>query len=215
MGDLVPTPETGRAFGILLTQAGETVAISAAPAPSNRGTILAISLLVGLTALAVDAIGVTYRSPALAGIPLLAAFLGSATNSGDGLAPWYVIPTALCWLALMGRQSVGSLRAWGTPAPREAGRPVTRAPPSRPLAASSASRPWPLPWWCRPSSPTCRRRSSPTASGRAATAVVGGSSIQLSSTVDIARDPEPVGQPGAALPLVLAGPATTSGGGAR
>lgn len=72
--DLVPTPETGRAFGILLTQAGETVTISAAPAPSNRGTILAISLLVGLTALAADAIGVTYRSPALAGIPLLAAF---------------------------------------------------------------------------------------------------------------------------------------------
>ncbi|HNV40452.1 MAG TPA: transglutaminaseTgpA domain-containing protein, partial [Ornithinibacter sp.] len=120
--DLVPTPETGRAFGILLTQAGETVTISAAPAPSNRGTILAISLLVGLTALAVDAIGVTYRSPALAGIPLLAAFLGSATNSGDGLASWYVIPTALCWLALMGRQSVGSLRAWGTPAPRAGGR---------------------------------------------------------------------------------------------
>jgi len=96
--DLVPTTETGQAFGILLTQALETVTISSAPAPSDRGTILAISLLVGLTALAVDAIGVTYRSPALAGIPLLSAFLGSATNSGDGLAAWYAVPAALCWL---------------------------------------------------------------------------------------------------------------------
>ena len=64
----MPTTETGQAFGILLTQALETVTISSAPAPSDRGTILAISLLVGLTALAVDPIGGTHRSPALAGM---------------------------------------------------------------------------------------------------------------------------------------------------
>ena len=89
-----------------------------APAPSTRGTILAISVLLGVTALAVDAIGVTYRSPALAGVPLLAAFLGSATNSGDGLGAWYAVPGALCWLALVGRQGVRSLRSWGTSATR-------------------------------------------------------------------------------------------------
>ena len=66
--------------------------VDTAPAPSNRATILAISLLIGLTAVAVDAIGVTYRSPALAGIPLLSAFLASATNSGDGLGAWYAVP---------------------------------------------------------------------------------------------------------------------------
>ena len=73
LGGLLPTPETGRAFGVLLQEAQATVTNCTAPAPSNRGTILAISLLIGLTALAVDAIGVTYRSPALAGIPLLSA----------------------------------------------------------------------------------------------------------------------------------------------
>ena len=53
------------------TEAYETVTNYTAPAPSNRGTVLAVSLLIGITAVAVDAIGVTYRSPALAGVPLL------------------------------------------------------------------------------------------------------------------------------------------------
>ena len=123
-GDLLPTPETGRAFGVLLQEAQSTVTNYTAPAPSNRGTILAISLLIGLTAVAVDAIGVTYRSPALAGIPLLSAFLASATNSGDGLGAWYAVPGALAWLALVGRQGVRSLRAWGTASPHSSSGPL-------------------------------------------------------------------------------------------
>lgn len=122
--DVLPTPETGRAFGVLLQEAQATVTNYTAPAPSNRGTILAISLLIGLTAAAVDAIGVTYRSPALAGIPLLSAFLASATNSGDGLGAWYAVPAALAWLALVGRQGVRSLRAWGTAAPHSSSGPL-------------------------------------------------------------------------------------------
>ena len=122
--DLVPTPETGRAFGVLLQEAQATVTNYTAPAPSNRGTILAVSLLIGLTAVAVDAIGVTYRSPALAGIPLLSAFLASATNSGDGLGAWYAVPAALAWLALVGRQGVRSLRAWGTASPHSSSGPL-------------------------------------------------------------------------------------------
>ncbi len=121
---LLPTPETGRAFGVLLQEAQRTVTNYTAPAPSNRATILAISLLIGLTAVAVDAIGVTYRSPALAGIPLLSAFLAAATNSGDGLGAWYAVPAALAWLALVGRQGVSSLRAWGTAAPHSSSGPL-------------------------------------------------------------------------------------------
>ena len=124
-GNLLPTPETGRAFGVLLQEAQATVTNYTAPAPSNRGTILAVSLLIGLTAVAVDAIGVTYRSPALAGIPLLSAFLASATNSGDGLGAWYAVPAALAWLALVGRQGVRSLRAWGTAAPHSSSGPLS------------------------------------------------------------------------------------------
>ena len=124
LGGVLPVPETGRAFGVLLQQAQTTVTNYTAPAPSDRATILAISLLIGLTALAVDAIGVTYRSPALAGIPLLSAFLASATNSGDGLGAWYAVPAILAWLALVGRQGVRSLRAWGTASPHSSSGPL-------------------------------------------------------------------------------------------
>ncbi|HQV83031.1 MAG TPA: transglutaminaseTgpA domain-containing protein [Ornithinibacter sp.] len=191
--DLVPTTETGQAFGILLTQALETVTISSAPAPSDRGTILAISLLVGLTALAVDAIGVTYRSPALAGIPLLSAFLGSATNSGDGLAAWYAVPAALCWLALMGRQSVGSLRAWGTSAPGTAGRagadPETAFTTTGRIVGVAALAAAVVVPALVPHLPTTFIADG---LGQSSDARGGGpgSNVQLSSTVDIARDLE-------------------------
>ena len=129
-GNLLPTLETGRAFGVLLQEAQATVTSNTAPAPSNRGTILAISLLIGLTGVAVDAIGVTYCSPVLAGIPLLSAFLASATNSGDGLGAWYAVPAALAWLALVGRQGMRSLRAWGTASPHS-----SSGPPADPTMA--------------------------------------------------------------------------------
>ena len=117
--NLVPVPDTGAALGVLLTQAYETVTNYTAPAPANRGTILAISLLIGLTAVAVDACAVTFRSPAAAGIPLLTAFLSSATNSGEGLGALWAVPPILVWLALVGRQGVSAMRAWGTAATRD------------------------------------------------------------------------------------------------
>ncbi len=110
---VLPTPDTGHALGILLGDAYTTVTTYSAPAPADRGTTLAVSLLIGLTALATDAVAVTYRSPAVAGIPLLAAYLSSATNTGSGLAAWLVVPPALAWLAMVGRQGVRALRTWG------------------------------------------------------------------------------------------------------
>ena len=110
---LLPGPDAVRALGIHLDGAYTVVTSYAAPAPSERGIVVAVSLLVGLTALAVDALGVTYRSPAVAGIPLLTAFLAGATNTSAGLAAWYVAPPALCWLALVAGQGMSSLREWG------------------------------------------------------------------------------------------------------
>ncbi|WP_392542425.1 transglutaminaseTgpA domain-containing protein [Oryzobacter telluris] len=116
--NVVPVPDTGAALGVLLTEAYTTVTNYTAPAPANRGTVLAVSLLIGLTAVAVDACAVTFRSPAAAGIPLLTAFLSSATNSGEGLGALWAVPPALAWLALVGRQGVRAMRAWGTAATR-------------------------------------------------------------------------------------------------
>ena len=63
--DLVPVPETGRALGYLLGDAYTTITTYTVPAPANRGVVLGISLLIGLTALAVDALAVTWRSPSI------------------------------------------------------------------------------------------------------------------------------------------------------
>ena len=188
--DLLPTPETGRAFGVLLQEAQRTVTNYTAPAPSNRATILAISLLIGLTAVAVDAIGVTYRSPALAGIPLLSAFLAAATNSGDGLGAWYAVPAALAWLALVGRQGVRSLRAWGTAAPHSSSGPLADpttafATLGRVVGVGALAVAIVVPGLV-PHFPTTFLADGlgRSANGRGGT----GSAVRLASSIDIARD---------------------------
>ncbi|WP_353950405.1 DUF3488 and transglutaminase-like domain-containing protein [Knoellia sp. S7-12] len=114
----VPGPDTVTTLGILLTQAGETVMAYSAPAPTERGVIVAITILVGLTALVVDAIAVTLRSPALAGLALLTAYLVSATNSGDGLSwRYFVLPVGF-WLSLLAIQGIGTVQRWSTAVPR-------------------------------------------------------------------------------------------------
>lgn len=132
---VLPTVETGQAFGILLDEAYTTITSYAAPAPSDRGSVLLITMLIGVTALVVDAVAVTYRSPALAGVPLLTAFLASATNTTAGLAAWLVVPPALCWLALVGRQGVLSMRAWGGTVSTGASDSAAPADPSGSFAA--------------------------------------------------------------------------------
>ncbi len=187
---VVPTPETARTFGVLLDQAYATVTSYTAPAPSNRGTILAISLLIGLTAVAVDAAGVTFRSPAAAGVPLLTAYLASATNSGAGLPVWYILPPAVCWMAMLGRQGVLALRSWGGVTSRSSRGPM--ADPStafatmgRVVGASALAAAVVLPGVV-PHLPTTFLADGlgQSDSGRGGS----GGAVRLSSSVDIARD---------------------------
>ncbi|MGG5257578.1 transglutaminase TgpA family protein [Phycicoccus avicenniae] len=185
---VVPTPETARALGVLLGDAYATVTQFSAPAPADRGTTLAISLLVAATALATDAIAVTYRSPALAGIPLLAAFLAAATNTYTGLAAWLVVPPAVVWLAMVGRQGVRSLRTWGgTAAP--GGRPA--ADPSaafaglgRVVGGTALAAAVVLPGIVPHLSPTFIADGLARGDGGGG----GGGTVRLSTSIDIARD---------------------------
>ena len=110
---VVPTVETVRAFERLLTEAYATIMSFAAPAPTRPGVSAAVGLLMAVTALVVDALAVTARRPALAGIPLLAAYLASALNSGAGLPVGYFLAAATAWLALTAHQGSLSLRRWG------------------------------------------------------------------------------------------------------
>jgi transglutaminase-like putative cysteine protease len=113
----LPTVDMVLAFNNLLVLARETIQNHAAPAPTNRGIILGIGLAMALVAILVDHLAVMRRSPALAGLPLLTAFLISASNSGSSLHPVYFLIAATVWLVMVGRQGVASLRRWGTTAP--------------------------------------------------------------------------------------------------
>ena len=67
-----------------------------------------------LVALLVDYLAVTRRSPSLAGLPLMATFLGAAANSGGSLNPLFFLAAAAAWLVLVARQGAFLLRRWST-----------------------------------------------------------------------------------------------------
>ena len=113
----LPTPDMVLAFNNLLVDARETIQNYAAPAPTNRGITLAVGLAIGVVATIVDHLAVMRRSPALAGLPLLTAFLISASNSGESLHPMFFIASGGLWLLMLGRQGIASLRRWSTTVP--------------------------------------------------------------------------------------------------
>jgi transglutaminase-like putative cysteine protease len=113
----LPYPDTVLAFNRLLIDARETIQNYAAPAPTNRGITLAIGLSIGVVAVIVDHLAVMRRSPALAGLPLLTAFLISASNSGNSLHPMFFVAAGALWLLMLGRQGIASLRRWSTTVP--------------------------------------------------------------------------------------------------
>jgi transglutaminase-like putative cysteine protease len=113
----LPYSDTVFAFNNLLVDARETIQNYAAPAPTTRGITLAIGLAIGVVAIIVDHLAVMRRSPAMAGLPLLTAFLISASNSGDSLHPMFFVAAGGVWLIMLGRQGIASLRRWSTTVP--------------------------------------------------------------------------------------------------
>ena len=110
----LPTAETARAAGTLLTQAMATIQSYPAPAPTTRGITLLVGCSLALVALLVDYLAVTRCSPSLAGLPLLATFLGAAANSGASLGPHFFLAAAGAWLVLVARQGSFLLHRWST-----------------------------------------------------------------------------------------------------
>lgn len=116
---VVPWSETLGQARELLQQAGVTLREYAAPAPANEGVeFLIVSVLV-LTAVSVDSIAVTGRSPATAGIPLAAAFLVSVSNTGEPMQPWFFAVAALAWLLMVAQQGNRLVTGWSSADRRE------------------------------------------------------------------------------------------------
>jgi transglutaminase-like putative cysteine protease len=112
----LPTFATLGHAGDLVQEALVTVQAYAAPAPTTPGLTFVVGCGLGLTALAVDYLAVTRRSPSLAGLPLLTAFLAAAANSGAALPVMFFVAAATMWLILVARSGRAILRQWGTTA---------------------------------------------------------------------------------------------------
>ena len=98
-----------------------TIRDDTVPVTARPGMVLVVVVAVALVGLAVDALAVTRRSPALAGLPLLAVLTVSASGTGVALHPKYFLAAAAAWLVLVGRQGMGEVSAWRRGGARGAG----------------------------------------------------------------------------------------------
>ncbi|MEU0840499.1 DUF3488 and transglutaminase-like domain-containing protein [Streptomyces sp. NPDC005962] len=124
---VLPSPEALHEFALLLREGTSDVGQYATPAPVTDGIRL---LLVGgvlLIGLVVDALAVTYRSAAPAGLPLLALYSVAAGLSDDGSDWVWFLVAAAGYLLLLLAEGRDRLSAWGRVfsggAPRAPGMP--------------------------------------------------------------------------------------------
>ncbi|MGK5501175.1 transglutaminase TgpA family protein [Streptomyces sp. URMC 125] len=110
---VLPGPRALEAFGSLLAQGTADVGRFAIPAPVTDGIRL---LLVGgvlLIGLLVDALAVTYRSAAPAGLPLLALYSVAAGLSQDGTRWVWFLCASAGYLLLLLAEGRERLSRWG------------------------------------------------------------------------------------------------------
>ncbi|MFI9587247.1 DUF3488 and DUF4129 domain-containing transglutaminase family protein [Streptomyces sp. NPDC052236] len=110
---LIPGPEAFQRFGELLNAGGEDVGRFAIPAPPTDGIRLMVIGGVLIIGLAVDALAVTFRSAAPAGLPLLALYSVAAGLSGGGSSWLYFLLAATGYLVLLLAEGRDRLSQWG------------------------------------------------------------------------------------------------------
>ncbi len=110
---VLPGPEALMRLGELLVAGGEDVGTYAIPAPMTDGIKLMVVGGVVLIGLAVDALAVTFRSAAPAGLPLLALY-SVAAGLSDGGASWlWFLLAASGYLLLLLAEGRDRLSQWG------------------------------------------------------------------------------------------------------
>ncbi|WP_328401656.1 transglutaminaseTgpA domain-containing protein [Streptomyces sp. NBC_00390] len=109
---VLPGPEAFEQFSRLLTTGADDVGRYASPAPATDGIELMLIGGVLLIGLAVDALAVTYRSAAPAGLPLLALYSVAAGLSGGASWIWFLL-AACGYLVLLLAEGRDRLSQWG------------------------------------------------------------------------------------------------------
>ncbi|MFD3639260.1 transglutaminase TgpA family protein [Streptomyces griseus] len=111
---VVPGPGALMRLGELLVAGGEDVGTYAIPAPMTDGIKLMVVGGVVLIGLAVDALAVTFRSAAPAGLPLLALYSVAAGLSSEVGAGWlWFLLAASGYLLLLLAEGRDRLSQWG------------------------------------------------------------------------------------------------------
>ncbi|MGW9244489.1 transglutaminase TgpA family protein [Streptomyces badius] len=110
---VVPGPQAVMRLGELLVAGGEDVGTYSTPAPLTDGIELMVVGGVVLIGLVVDAMAVTFRSAAPAGLPLLALY-SVAAGLSDGGAGWlWFLLAASGYLLLLLAEGRDRLSQWG------------------------------------------------------------------------------------------------------
>ncbi|WP_052865956.1 transglutaminaseTgpA domain-containing protein [Streptomyces niger] len=128
---VLPGPDAFREFGQLLQEGTSDVGRYAIPAPVTTGIRLLLVGGVVLIGLIVDALAVTYRSAAPAGLPLLALYSVAAGLSKNGAGWLWFLVAAAGYLLLLLAEGRDRLSRWGRVfggGPTTAGRPYATAP---------------------------------------------------------------------------------------
>jgi len=98
---LVPTPGTIGRFGDLLASGNASIQQQGVPAEAVSGIVFILAVGAGLVALAVDALTVLGRAPALAGLPLLAVVLVPGVINPAFTDPVYFVLAGAAWLLIV------------------------------------------------------------------------------------------------------------------
>ena len=110
---VLPGPAAWHHLDALLSDGADVVWAEAPPVPATAGATFIVVSGVALVAVCVDAVAVTYRRAAAAGLALLAVYLIPASVLPDGV-PWPLFAiSALGWLLLLLVESRDRLGRWG------------------------------------------------------------------------------------------------------
>jgi transglutaminase-like putative cysteine protease len=101
LAGLVPTPATVARFGELLASGGSSIQQQGVPATAVPGILFILGLGAGLVALSIDTFVMVARTPALAGIPLIAIVAVPGFVEPELTDPFYFLLTGAAWLLVL------------------------------------------------------------------------------------------------------------------
>ncbi|MEU3573737.1 DUF3488 and transglutaminase-like domain-containing protein [Kitasatospora sp. NPDC036755] len=112
-GGVLPGPATMRVLEQVFSSGLDDIQQYAIPAPPTAGLRLILVSAIGLIAVAVDTVAVTYRRSALAGLPLLALYsVGNGLAGEHGSWVWFAVAAA-GYLLLLFAEGQDRVSRWG------------------------------------------------------------------------------------------------------